>query len=150
MPSITRASLLRVALPHRLSVYLFGVLLVLVSSFSTRNPSFGSNQNYRNARSPKLVSNFYPHTCRSPMVLSMSSQVTTAGDNQEVRDLFSKFCDEDSLIDRKSLESMPPFAEMLVSTVGFEILWFGFCLICSRTNFISFRNFSHIVFLFFF
>jgi len=43
----------------------------------------------------------------------MSSQVTTAGDSQEVRDLFSKFCDEDSLIDRKSLESMPPFAEML-------------------------------------
>lgn len=103
MPSITRA----------FSACLFGVLLVLVSSFSTRNPSFGSNQNCRNACSPKLVSNFYPVTCRSPMIMSMSSQVTTAGDSQEVRDLFSKFCDEDSLIDRKSLESMPPFAEML-------------------------------------
>lgn len=43
----------------------------------------------------------------------MSSEVTTTGDSQEVQDLFSRYCDKDSLIDRKTIESMPPFAEML-------------------------------------
>lgn len=43
----------------------------------------------------------------------MSSQAPTVGDSQEVQSLFSKYCDEDFLLDRKTLESMPPFAEML-------------------------------------
>jgi len=37
-----------------------------------------------------------------------SSQATTV-----VETLFSKYCDEDSLIDKKTIESMPPFAGML-------------------------------------
>lgn len=98
------------------SVLLFGGLLVLVSSFSTHIPSCGFNQNnYRNDCSPLSLGVSHPYEQKRgfPLILSMSSQVATAEDSQEVRGLFSKYCDKDSLIDRKTLESMPPFADMM-------------------------------------
>lgn len=123
MSSIIRSSLVTVVSPHRYSVILFWGLLVLVSSFSGVLPPCGSNQSYqRGLSSLHLIShpyeqrqqngNFQP-TSRSPLVLSMASEVTTTGDSQEVRDLFSKYCDKDKLIDRKTLESISPIADML-------------------------------------
>ena len=96
-------------------VFFFACLLVLVSSFSTRLPSSASSPNFRHAcpqESQEGVA--YPHgSCESPFALMMSSsQATTV-----VEVLFSKYCDEDSLIDKKTIESMPPFAGMLVSWI---------------------------------
>jgi len=98
------------------SLLLLGGLLVLVSSFSTRLPSCGFNQNkYRNDCSPLSLGVSHPYKQKRgfPLILSMSSQVATTEDSQEVRGIFSKYCDKDSLIDRKTLESMPPFADMM-------------------------------------
>jgi len=125
MSSIIRSFLASVVAPHRYSVLLLGALLVLVSSFSNLLPSTSPNQNFQNAfSSPHSAS--YPYeqrqqkstlyqqsTCKSPLILSMSSLVTTAVGTQDIRNIFSKYCDKDSLIDRKTLESMPPFEEML-------------------------------------
>eukprot|EP00531_Pseudo-nitzschia_arenysensis_P018587 CAMPEP_0116154420 /NCGR_PEP_ID=MMETSP0329-20121206/21770_1 /TAXON_ID=697910 /ORGANISM="Pseudo-nitzschia arenysensis, Strain B593" /LENGTH=597 /DNA_ID=CAMNT_0003651397 /DNA_START=45 /DNA_END=1838 /DNA_ORIENTATION=- len=101
---------------HRYSAFLFACLLVLVSSFSTRLPSSGTNPNYQHACRKESHQDVFhlPMNSDSPFVLRMSSsQATTVGESQEVKDLFSKFCDDDSLIDKKTLKSMPPFAEML-------------------------------------
>jgi len=129
MSSIIRSSFATMVSPHRYSVFLVLGLLVLVSSFSAPLPSCGTNRDHRIGSFSSLHLASHPYdqrqqkgtmyqlspACRSPLVvLSMSSQVTTtAGDSQEVNDIFSKYCDKDSLIDRKTLESMPPFADML-------------------------------------
>ena len=108
---------------NRCSALLLGVVLVLVSPCDAFLASW--NHNFRTScSSMHLVSDkdenqqqngFCRITSISPVVLSMSSQVTATGDNQEIRELFKKYCDEDSRIDRKMLESMPPFDSMLVS-----------------------------------
>ena len=109
---------------NRCSALLLGVVLVLVSPCDAFLAS--CNHNFRTScSSTHLVSDKYENqqqkdgfchiTSISPVVLSMSSQVTATGDNQEIRELFKKYCDEDSRIDRKMLESMPPFDSMLVS-----------------------------------
>ncbi len=122
-------SLAKLLSAHRFSVFVFVGLLALVSSFSTRLPSSTSNQNFKHAcQSRGLISQphrqrrrdgvtYQKRTCDAPMVLMMSSQATTIGDSQEVQKLFSEYCDEDSLLDKKTLESMPPFAQMLVSSI---------------------------------
>lgn len=114
--------------PHRFTVFLVGgVILVLVSSFSTLHPTSCQNREGRNVAlllndaMPKnsLVQlprrQIFSRTIKSgtSFVLSMSSTPTTAEDSKEVRELFSKYCDQDSLIDRKTLESMPPFGGLL-------------------------------------
>ena len=114
-----------IAIPYTMSstiysVFFFLGLLVLVSSFSTHFLSSGSNQNLKYDCPSRSTA--FQSTCKSPLVLMMSSQTTTVGDSQEVRSLFSKYCDKDSLIDKKTLESMPPFAEMLVSFIGCSYL----------------------------
>ena len=126
------------------SLLLLGGLLVLVSSFSTRLPSCGFNQNnYRNDCSPLSLGVSHPYEQKRgfPLILSMSSQVATTEDSQEVRGLFSKYCDKDSLIDRKTLESMPPFADMMVSElVRLFICWcalHAFLFLSSRTELFS-------------
>jgi len=43
----------------------------------------------------------------------MASPSSTAEDCQEARNLFAKYCDGDSLLAKKTLETMPPFAGML-------------------------------------
>lgn len=116
--------------PHRFTVFLVGgVILVLVSSFSTLHPNLCQHQKGRNVALPlndvipknSLVQLSRQHICSrsgksgTSFVLSMSSTPTTAEDSKEVRELFSKYCDQDSLIDRETLESMPPFGGMLVS-----------------------------------
>ncbi len=114
-------SMSKLVCAHRYSAFIFACLLVLVSSFSTRLPSSGTNPNFQHVcrqDSHHGIAHLSSN-CNSPLVLRMSSsQATTVGDNQEVQNLFSKFCDDDSLIDKKTLESMPPFAEMLVSPVN--------------------------------
>lgn len=107
------------------SVVLFVGLLVPVSSFSNVAPSSRSNQQFRNGcPSPTLVSQpneqrrhngiaYQQPTCESPLVLRMSSEATAVVDSQEARNLFSKYSDENSLMDRKTLESMAFFANML-------------------------------------
>ena len=123
MSSVIQSSV--VVLPHRHSVFLLCALLAVASSFSTHLSSSGTCPSKKNANGLYTNSISRPHgsnlpqTGGSPLVLLMSSQITTTEDSQKVGDLFSKYCDKDSLIDRKTLESMPPFADMLVSSVGF-------------------------------
>mmetsp|Transcript_6707 Transcript_6707/g.16473 ORF Transcript_6707/g.16473 Transcript_6707/m.16473 type:complete len:631 (-) Transcript_6707:53-1945(-) len=111
------------ASPHRYSICLLCALLVVASSFSTLLSSNSPSQKHAHTLYTNSIASLhekqqkgvltFQRTCGSPLVLSMSSQTTTAEDNQEVQDVFSKYCDKDSLIDRKTLESMPPFADML-------------------------------------
>ena len=125
-----RLSLATMISPHRYTVFLIFGLVFVVSSFSALLPTCSTtnqNQNRNGFSSLNLVSQqcqqeqqhrrrtFYqPTASRSPLILSMASSAT-AEDTQEARDLFSKYCDKNSLIDRKTLESIPPFADMLVS-----------------------------------
>ena len=131
---------------RRFSVFVFLGLLALVSSFSTRLPSSTSNQNIKHACQPRaLISQshrqrrrdavtYQKRTCEVPVVLMMSSQATTVGDSQEVQQLFSKYCDEDSLLDKKTLESMPPFAEMLVSSIHWAEIKLTICANLLKKN----------------
>lgn len=82
------------------------------------------------------------------MVLMMSSQATTVGDSQEVQKLFSKYCDEDSLLDKKTLESMPPFAEMLVSSMHWAEIKFLTCANLLEMNCNHFRYSNSVLVLF--
>lgn len=123
-----RLSLATMISPHRYTVFLIFGLVFVVSSFSALLPTCSTtnqNQNRNGFSSLNLVSQqcqqeqqhrrrtFYqPTASRSPLILSMASSAT-AEDTQEARDLFSKYCDKNSLIDRKTLESIPPFADML-------------------------------------
>ena len=131
MSSRIRSSLATMVCPHRYTVFLIVGLVVLVSSFSALLPTCGTNQNRNGFSSLNLVTHshqqeqrrrtFYQSSNRSPLILSLSSSATTE-DTQEARDLFSKYCDKNSLIDRKTLESIPPFADMLVSWIEFTFL----------------------------
>jgi len=123
-------------LPNRCSVFLLLELLVLVSSFSSLLPSHGTTRQHKLAvNSPSFFEQKQPNEpaiCwatsrrrnnKSPFVLSMSSQAA------EAQGLFSKYCDKDSLINRKTVESMPPFAEMLADgdllPAEFDDIWKG-------------------------
>lgn len=97
--------------------------MVLVSSFSALPPTRSLKQSHRNGvsslKKPLVTENshrqliFARSTSRRSRVLSMTSPVTATEDCEEVRELFSKYCDENFLIDRKTLASMPPIVDML-------------------------------------
>jgi hypothetical protein len=44
-----------------------------------------------------------------------SRQKKSTFDEQQLKDIYSKFCNEDGFISKATLETMPPFSEMLVS-----------------------------------
>ena len=102
-----------------------------VSSFSTRLPSScGStahnNDNRSNHQQIQIQQEAINCYQRSSSILilaaesSSSSSVsspettTTTTTAEEIQVLFSKYCDEDRLISKKTIESMPPFDDMLV------------------------------------
>jgi len=94
------------------------------SSFIIRLPSSGSNRICHS--SLKLVPHFNNQrqlkrthqrsslliSTESSSSLSVSSPVIEE-DLQEIQDIFSKYCDEDHLIDRKTIELMQPFVDLL-------------------------------------
>jgi len=116
---------------HRYSVLYFCGLLIFdtfcwqkASSFFIRFPSSGNNRNCHS--SLKLVPHFNNQRqwkCtyqRSSLLISTGSSLSssvsspaTAEDLQEIKDVFSKYCDEDHLIDRKTIELMQPFVDLL-------------------------------------
>jgi hypothetical protein len=97
-----------------------------VSSFSTRLPtSCGTTTTHNNRNNNQIHIQQQKSNCyqRSSSLLiltesssssssSVSSPETTT--DKELQDLFSKYCDEDRLISRKTIESIPPFDDMLV------------------------------------
>jgi hypothetical protein len=99
-----------------------------VSSFSTRLPSScGStahnNDNRSNHQQIQIQQEAINCYQRSSSILilaaesSSSSSVSspeTTTTAEEIQVLFSKYCDEDRLISKKTIESMPPFDDMLV------------------------------------
>mmetsp|Transcript_21163 Transcript_21163/g.21567 ORF Transcript_21163/g.21567 Transcript_21163/m.21567 type:complete len:617 (+) Transcript_21163:142-1992(+) len=120
---------------YRYGVLYFCGLLLLVnlswqraSSFFIRLPSSGTSSGSNRLRysSLKLIPHFnnqkqLKSTChRSSLLISTESSLSssvsspvTAEDLQEIQDIFSKFCDEDHLIDRKTIELMQPFVDLL-------------------------------------
>ena len=100
-----------------------------VSSFSTRLPSScGStarnNDNRSNHQQIQIQQEAINCYQRSSSILilaaesSSSSSVSspeTTTTAEEIQVLFSKYCDEDRLISKETIESMPPFDDMLVS-----------------------------------
>ena len=126
MTSRIRRSLATMVPPHRYTVFLLvGGIMILVSSFSTLPPTRSPKQSHRNGvcslnnhlttKNSHRQLLFTRSTSRRSRLLSMTSPVTATEDSEQVRELFSKYCDENFLIDRKTLESMPPVVDMLVS-----------------------------------
>ena len=77
-----------------------------------RGKSTYHRQRQRNEPSPPWSLLILTETSSSSS--QQQSSPDTMGDLQEIRDLFSKYCDKDSFINRKTIESMPPFVDLLV------------------------------------
>ncbi|VEU41153.1 unnamed protein product [Pseudo-nitzschia multistriata] len=106
----------------RCSAFLvMGGMLVLVSSFSNNLPARGSIGHrdvaqvcsFTNSKHSLSTQEIWQRSTPNTFLSMASSPAATADESQQVGDLFSKYCDDDNLIDKKTLESMPPFAMML-------------------------------------
>jgi hypothetical protein len=127
--------------PRRLKTMLFicGLVFLVssnfcwqrVSSFSTRLPSScGTTAHNNNSNNHQIKIQQEKINCHrrsssllilaesSSSSLSVSSPKTTTAEELQV--LFSKYCDEDRLISKKTIESMPPFDDMLVRIPFFK------------------------------
>jgi hypothetical protein len=112
-----------------------------VSSFSTRLPSSCGSTTHNNRNNHQIQIQQEKINCyqRSSSLLilaessssssSVSSPETTTAEELQV--LFSKYCDEDRLLSRKTIESMPPFDDMLV-----RIPFSSFPVVCAAILYI--------------